>query len=208
MALRLTDAAPNPQPSASPAADLVAKAQSCLAARDVPGYRTLFAEAAAVEHVHRRYEARKRLIEAGLATGGRDLRAMGPVFAAVAHETLGVLADDPREPILLNYAGIAFYELGALGAAEELFKAARRLDPDLPNVERNLEEIARRRRNGLADLKLPAALRLVVKELAPRAGKVAAKAKPAEDMTVSLCMIVKDEEAMLGRALEAIRESV
>jgi tetratricopeptide (TPR) repeat protein len=221
MALRLTDATPSPEPKKSglqlaPAADapvapsvlLAARADSCLAAKDVAGYRALFAEATAIEDVHRRYDARKALLEAGLASGGRDLNGMAPVFAAVAHAALEILGEEPREPVILNYAGIAFYEVGELTAAEELFKAAHRLDPDLPHVERNVEEIARRRRQGLAQVKLPPPLKLVLKGLAPRAKKIAARAQPAQGMTLSLCMIVKDEEAMLGRTLEAIRDHV
>ena len=208
MALRLTDAAPEPQPSGPPAAVLAPRAEAALGARDIAGYRALFVEAAQVEDVHRRYEARKRLIEAGLATGGSDLAAMGPVFAAVAREALDVLAEDPREPLLLNYAGIAFYELGELAAAEELFKAAHRLDPELPHVERNLTEIGRRRRAGLSGIKLAPPLRIALKDLGQKARKVAAKAQPAEGMTLSLCMIVKDEEAMLGRTLAAVCDFV
>jgi tetratricopeptide (TPR) repeat protein len=208
MALRLTDASPSPQPSGPPAAVLVPRAEACLGARDIAGYRALFAEAATIEDEHRRYEARKRLIETGLSTAGTDIAAMGPIFAAVAREALEVLSGEPREPRLLNYAGIAFYELGELGAAEELFKAARRLDPDLAHVDRNIEEIGRRRRAGVSSIHLPPPLKIVLKDLAPRARKIAAKARPAEGRTLSLCMIVKDEEAMLGRTLGAIRDHV
>ncbi|HEV3001115.1 MAG TPA: glycosyltransferase [Solirubrobacteraceae bacterium] len=183
---------------------LVPRAEACLAARDVAGYRALFAEAAAVEDQHRRHQARRGLIEAGLAAGGRELNAMGLVFAAIARETLDVLDADPREPVLLNYAGIALYELGELGAAEQLFLAARRLDPSLPHLEGNLEGIARRRREGLASVNLPAALRVVVGQLAPRAKRVAARAHPATGLRISLCMIAKDEESMLGRTLDAV----
>ena len=72
-------------------------------------------------------EARRALLELGLQPGlepGRLLAA-----AAVAVDTLQA---DPREPVLLNYAGVVFYELGALTAAEPLFKAAQRLDPSCP----------------------------------------------------------------------------
>ncbi|HEV2062888.1 MAG TPA: glycosyltransferase family 2 protein, partial [Solirubrobacteraceae bacterium] len=213
MALRLTDATPSPEPGSSSAtptpalasADLLAvRADAALVTRDVPGYRALFAEAASVEDPHRRYQARKRLIERGLTAGGSEITAMAPVFAAVALEALDVLDDDPREPLILNYAGVAFYELGELGAAEQLFRAARRLDPDLPHLDRNLEEIGRRRRAGLSSLHLPAPMRIVLGQLAPRAKKLAARARPAEGLRLSLCMIVKDEEAMLGRSLAAI----
>ncbi|HEX8085828.1 MAG TPA: glycosyltransferase [Solirubrobacteraceae bacterium] len=209
MALRLTDAAPNPDhPSGPSAATLVPRAHASLAQRDIAAYRALFAEAAGIDDRHRRYEARKKLIEAALQTGGHELSGMGAVFAAAAREALDVLNEDPCEPLILNYTGVAFYELGELDAAEALFKAAGRLDPDLPHVERNLREIARRRRQGLGAINLPAPLKIVLKDLAPRARKIAAKAQPAEGLTLSLCMIVKDEEAMLGRTLEAIRDHV
>ena len=60
-----------------------------------------------------------------------------------------MLQAEPREPVLLNYAGVIFYELGAVKAAEALFSAAQRLDPELPNVERNLAECTRRKRAGV-----------------------------------------------------------
>ena len=218
MALRLTDAAPASQPSSAPttadsaaippAVLLGARAESCLAARDVAGFRALFGEAAQVTDEHRRYQARKRLLEAGLSTGGTQLKAMGPVFAAVAREALELLDQHATEPVFLTYAGVAFYELGELDAAEALFSAARRLDPELPHLDGNLTEIERRRRAGLSRLELPGALAVVLKQLAPRAKKVAAKARPQTGLTLSLCMIVKDEEAMLGRCLEAIRDHV
>jgi tetratricopeptide (TPR) repeat protein len=208
MALRLTDATPSPENQPVSTASLEARAKACLARRDVAGYLKLFAEAAAIEDVHRRYEARKHLLEAGLGTDGREVEAMAAVFAAVARAALDVLGDEPREPLILNYAGIAFYEVGELAPAEALFKAAHRLDPDLPHVERNLEEIARRRRQGLTHVKLPAPLRMALKELGSRAKRIAAQAQPAEGKTLSLCMIVKDEEAMLGRMLDAIHEHV
>ena len=208
MALRLTDATPSPEKQPAPAVSFAARAVHALAAGDLAAYRALFAEAAAVEDVHRRYEARKHLLEAGLAAHGSTVDAMARVFVAVARAALDVLAEEPREPVLLNYAGIAFYEIGELSAAEALFKASRRLNPDLPHVERNLEEIGRRRREGSAQVKLPAALRMTLKEHASRAKKIAKQAQPAEGMTLSLCMIVKDEEAMLGETLAAIRDWV
>src|SRR4029077_17309854 len=42
----------------------------------------------------------------------------------------------------------------------------------------------------------------------PRAQRVARRAVPAEGLTLSLCMIVKDEEAMLPRCLTAVAEPV
>ena len=55
-----------------------------------------------------------------------------------------MLEATPAEPILLNYAGVALYELWSLDAARALFKAAERLDPSAPALRRNLRECARR----------------------------------------------------------------
>jgi tetratricopeptide (TPR) repeat protein len=126
-----------------------------------------------------------------------------------AAATLDLLEDDAAQPKLLNYAGVAFYELGVIAAAEKLFASAERLDASLPHVSANLEECRRRRRNGTADPRnLPAAVLAALRTLTPRAKRVAAAAKPATGLTLTLCMIVKDEEAMLGRSLAAVRDAV
>ncbi len=212
MALRLTDpvssSAPTgaaPAAAIAPAVALRARAQRLLAAGDVPGYRALFAEAARIDDVHRRHEARVRLLDAGMQADGATAAVVAPVFLAVAEEAVRLLEDEPREPVLLNAAGVACYELGELSTAERLFKATRRLDPQLPHVDANLAEIARRRAAGLdGRLNLPAAVGVRLKALRDRAKRVAAKAQPATGLTLSLCMIVKDEEAMLGQCLGAI----
>ncbi|MBX5441428.1 MAG: glycosyltransferase [Solirubrobacteraceae bacterium] len=216
MALRLTDPASSTASSAAPAAPqaapaiaLRARAQRLLADGDVAGYRRLFAEAAAVEDIHRRYEARVRLLEAGMAATGTSPNVIAPVFLAVADAAVTMLEEEPREPVILNTAGVALYELGELTAAERLFKAAERLDPNLPHLDGNLKELARRRSAGLEGrVPLPATVSVQLKGLRDRAKRVAGRARPAEGMTLSLCMIVKDEEAMLGRCLDAIADWV
>ena len=218
MALRLTDPAPSQRPDAagtaplaaspSPAALLVPQAQAALAERDLARYLALFTQAAAVEDLHRRYEARKHLIECGLAGGGTNVRTLAPAFAAVARAAVDVLEEEPREPELLTYAGVAFYELGELVTAEKLFDAALRLDADSPHATRNLREIARRRKTGLTVVDLPKSTAVAVRQLVPRAARVAAAAVPATDKRISLCMIVKDEEGMLGRCLGAVVDHV
>lgn len=214
MALRLTDpvgpaATAAIAPATPPAVTLRARAQHLLASGDLAGYRALFAEAAAVADVHRRYEARVRLLEAGLAARGETAAAVGPVFAAVALAAIELLEDEPREPLICNLAAVALYELGELSAAERLFRAARAMDPQLPHVDGNLAEIERRRAAGLdGALPLPAHVRVRLKELRDRAKRVARRAKPATGLTLSLCMIVKDEEAMLGQCLDAVRDHV
>jgi glycosyltransferase involved in cell wall biosynthesis len=203
MALRLIDAPEPPRPSAEydvPAATLAPSAAARLAAGDWAGYRALIAQAREIADVHRRYQACRSIVEAGLAAGARP-----GALLATAGAALDALEGEPREPVLLNYAGVAFYELGALNAAEQLFKAAKRLDPELSHVERNLGEVARRRRKGMRVLAQVAG---AVRELEPKVKRLAATARPAEGLTLSLCMIVKDEEAMIGRCLEAARKAV
>jgi tetratricopeptide (TPR) repeat protein len=210
MALRLTSspAGQTSAPAAPPAESLATRAAALITAKDLSGYLALFDEAARIEDVHRRYQARKRLIESGLGARGSSLATAGPVFLAVARAALDVLEEEPREPVLLTYAGVALYELGDLPAAEALFKAADRLDAELPHVRRNLAEIARRRREGITSLGLPGPLAVALKELTPRAKRLAQAARPAEGKRISLCMIVKDEEAMLGRTLAAVAAHV
>jgi glycosyltransferase involved in cell wall biosynthesis len=203
MALRLIDAPEPPRPSAAhdvPAASLVPSATARLAAGDWAGYRALIGEALKVADVHRRYQACRAIVEAGLAAGARP-----GALLATAGAALDALAPEPREPVLLNYAGVAFYEIGALNAAELLFKAAQGLDAELPHVQRNLKEVARRKRKGMRVLPQAAG---AVRELEPKVKRVAAAARPAEGLTLSLCMIVKDEEAMIARCLEAARDAV
>src|SRR4051794_11434938 len=213
MALRLSrpaDAADSKARSPREAQRIDARAQTCLTAGDLKGYRALFEHAAAIEDPHRRYQARRTLVEQGLAaaakTPSKDVPAL---FLTVARCTLGLLEMEPREPVLLNYMGVALYELGSLDAAEKLFKACRRLDETVAHVEGNLIEIARRRRAGKAAIpNLPAPVKVALKPLAERAKACAKQAKPVEGLRLSLCMIVKDEEEMLPRCLAAAKPAV
>ncbi len=220
MALRLSAAAPelaaSPSsepiaPPAQPGAEgtrLRAEARAALAARDVHAYSALFARADAIEDIHRRHQARLALLEAGLHDAPADLPVLAGAMAVVARRAVELLETEPREPGFLNVAGVAFYELGELGAAERLFVAARRLDPDLAHVASNLDQLQARRRARLQPPPLPPAVRAAMRDLAPRGKRVAAAAQPAEGLTLSLCMIVKDEEEMLPRCLAAVRDAV
>ena len=210
MALRLSSTTDAPETSKRTSDRIDARAQACLAAGDLKGYRELFAHAAAVEDPHRRYQARRTLIEQGLAAAGstpsKDVPAL---FLAVARSAVELLEAEPREPVLLNYAGVALYELGSLDAAEALFRACRRLDDTVAHVETNLQEIARRRRAGTnLAASLPAPVRVALKPLGARAKECAKKARPVKGLTLSLCMIVKDEEEMLARCLAAAKPAV
>jgi glycosyltransferase involved in cell wall biosynthesis len=206
MALRLS-AAPTTTASAS-TFDPKSAAAACLDHHDLDGYGALFATAAAIEDVHARYAARLALVESALAAARDAARAHVPaIYLAAATATVALLEEEPREPVLLNYAGVIFYELWSLDAAAALFAAARRLDPELANVERNLDELARRKRAGAVP-PFPRALQIALAAAAKRGERVASRARPAEGQRLSLCMIVKDEEEMLPRCLAAAAPAV
>src|SRR3954469_15423605 len=141
MALRLSrpsDDAPDQSKRTSERID--ARAQACIAAGDLKGYRELFAHVAGVDDPHRRYQARRTLVEQGLAAAsGTPSKDVPALFLAVARSAVELLEEEPREPILLNYTGVALYELGSLDAAEKLFKACRRLgDTGAPPARRHV----------------------------------------------------------------------
>ncbi len=204
----------HPDESAALAFELSVQAQHALTTGDLVGYSELFGQLEQIGDPHRRYWAGRNLIEGALAStsaaktsakpsGGR----MGGLFASIATGALGMLEAEPREPKLLNYAGVALYELWSLDAAQALFEAAKRLDPRLEQVAGNLLALAHRRRQ-LRGAGRGTAVHPKVAALASRALEVAQRAQPAEDMRLSLCMIVRDEQEMLPRSLASVAEAV
>jgi glycosyltransferase involved in cell wall biosynthesis len=202
-------AARAPLTGAAAVAQVTNRAAGLLAARDLPGWRALVAAAADLPDVHDRYHARRLLIESTLAHRAASPAATAEAFLAGSLAAVEALEEEPREPVLLNLAGVLLYELGAIVAAEALFRGAQRLDPTLGDVSANLRECGRRRKQGTSTPQgLPAPVLRALRDLGPRAQRVAQRAVPAEGQTVSLCMIVKDEEAMLPRCLAAVADHV
>ncbi len=207
MALRFSGSAPSPD-SAVLAVDLPARAQQLLSSGDFDGYRKLFELAEQIEDPHRRYWANFNLVERGLAAGATaPVNRLPELFATIADGALSALEREPREPKLLNYAGVALYELWSLEGARALFKASRRLASNVGEAERNLAQLSSRRR-AMRGARTVAALHPSVPALAKRAAAVAALAKPADGQRLSLCMIVRDEEEMLPRCLAAVADAV
>jgi tetratricopeptide (TPR) repeat protein len=208
MALRITGATATPA-GPPPAAELSALATAKLSTGDIAGYAALYARAGEHTDPSRRYQCTRALIEQGLAAASRAEQAQArDTYNEVAKASVAFLEQDPREPVILGYAGVAFYELWMLEAARALFAAARRLDPALPGIAGNLAEVDRRRRTLGRVRKLPSWAPAGVVGLARRATELAKRAQPAQGLTLSLCMIVRDEEAMLGRCLEAAAPAV
>lgn len=195
--------------------DLAAWSRAFAAAGDLPDGRDLRTRLRLVEAaLHGATDPAAGLVPPGSRTTGTASPTAPPSATARTAERLhaagtalvGTLEDEPREPVLLNLAGVVLYELGGLDAAQALFRAALRLDPRLPHVRDNLEQIAARRRHGTtATAGLTPAVAAALPVLGRRATDAAARAVPRTDLTISLCMIVKDEEAMLGRCLASVR---
>jgi glycosyltransferase involved in cell wall biosynthesis len=194
-----------PATGAAAVAAVTNRAATLLDAHDLAGWRKLVDGAAQLSEHNDRYQARRLLIESTLTRRASAPAQTAERFLAGAVAALDALDDEPREPALLNFAGVLIYELGAVVAAEALFRAAQRLDAELPDVANNLRECRRRRKQGITTPQgLPPQVLRALRDLGPRAQRTAQKAVPAEGLTVSLCMIVKDEEAMLPRSLAAV----
>jgi len=189
-------------------AELPARAEQLLAVDDLVGYRRLFERIESIEDLHRRYWASASLIERGLsATAGAPAARQPALRVMLAACALDALEREPSEPRLLSYAATILSELWSLPAAQALFEAATHLDPQLADVERGLAELDERRRL-LRSSAGRAPLRAALPELSRRALEVAARAQPADDLQLSLCMIVRDEEQMLPRCLSAVAGAV
>jgi tetratricopeptide (TPR) repeat protein len=227
MALRLTgistpaDAAGTPAGIALPGAGftesggafgtrLGIQARTHFATNDLKAYQSLFQSAGDHDDPQARYHARVRLVEEGLSAAGQSTSETQATqrYAAVAAGAIKALEDEPREPVLLIYAGVALYELWSLEAAHAMFKAAQLLDPALPHLKRNLDELGRRRREASQTGRSLKPLHATVPALAGKARAIAKRARPAANLNLSLCMIVKDEEEMLPRCLAAVAPAV
>lgn len=193
------------QRAPSATAVLVQRAATAWRALDRRALLECLREADQLEPPHEPYRARKAMLEGGLALAGQlEPRRLERLYLLLCEAALTALEPEPREPELLNYAGVSFYELAARDVAGTLFEATLRLDPAHPDARRNLQAARSRRRVP----PLAAATVATVKRLGGRARELAAAAQPVSGLRLSLCMIVRDEEEMLPRCLAAAREAV
>jgi tetratricopeptide (TPR) repeat protein len=152
------------------------------------------------------YRAVRLAIEAQFAAAAAaPPRELPAIYLRLARTALEGLAAEPREPVLLNYAGVGLNELGAREGAAQLFEAVLRLDPEHPQAARNLDQALAR---AGSRPNLPAAVGAQLRGLEAEARRIAAAARPASGLRLSLCMIVRDEEEMLPRSLAAVRDAV
>jgi tetratricopeptide (TPR) repeat protein len=176
-----------------------------LTAGDPAGLAAVFADVSGWEDPQRAYQARCRLAELVLAYRPERVDSWIAAFTTAAACLLDALESEPREPVLLNHVGVLLYELCEPSAAAELFRAAVRLDPEHTHAAKNLEHARQRARSNT---RLPGLQATRARALAARARKIAARARAAKRLTLSLVMIVKDEEEMLPGCLEPLRGAV
>jgi Glycosyl transferase family 2 len=190
------------------AGELPQHARELLAGDALGEYRRLFDHVGRIADPHHRYWAGTGLVEEGLAAAVRAAAARLPaLLVTLADGVLELLEREPREPRLLNHAGVVLYELWSVEAARAMFAAAGRLDPQLPEVSGNLRRLAVRERL-IRTAHAQGPLRGALPEISRRALDVAARAQPATGQRLSLCMIVRDEERMLARCLSAVAGAV
>jgi tetratricopeptide (TPR) repeat protein len=208
MGLRFPAPASAPTDGSAPASELPLRAEQLLGADDLGGYRELLGQIDSIADPHRRYWAGASLLECGIAAAAGFPAARQPaLLVMLAASAFDLLEREPREPRLLMDAGVIMYELWSVDAAEALLRAAARLDPRLDRLEVNLEDLAARRRL-MRSSGARAPLRGALPDLSQQALGLAARAQPAEDLRLSLCMIVRDEQEMLPRCLRAVADAV
>jgi glycosyltransferase involved in cell wall biosynthesis len=176
---------------------------------DLDELQAVFGRIDGWDNPHRRYQALCQVADLVLAAGSELPSDMwwARLYLSTTERLIEALENEPSEPVLINALGVFLYELVELSGARACFEAARRLDPQLPHVGRNLEEV-RRREKARAVSPLPSGVAARARMLSSRAAKLAKRAQPAQGLTLSLCMIVKDEEEMLPGCLEAIAPAV
>jgi tetratricopeptide (TPR) repeat protein len=194
--------------AAPPANELLQRAERLLRSGDLDGYRRLFAQLASIEDVHARYWAGMQLLELGSsAPASFPVEGLPALREAAATGALDLLEREPAEPRMLTRAGVLLSELGMLDAAEAMLAAARRLDANAQGLKDGLGELLERRRQSTSSASVGAADGERC-ELAARAQRIAAHAEPAGGLRLSLCMIVRDEQEMLPRCLQAVAAAV
>src|SRR4051812_33271070 len=126
MALRTTTLAAT-TPAAAPkdwrerVEDALAAAGAAIRAGDVARVAAIYADVAGWDERQRAYQARRQLTELVFSAGTATAESWLDLYAAAAGALLDALEDEPREPTLLNYAGVLLYELTELGGADALF---------------------------------------------------------------------------------------
>jgi len=178
---------------------------------DIRQVLELASVAARAEDPDRAYGVRKFTAQLFLgavrAQTSADPADWAPLLDATVELLTPALDANPHEPELLNLLGLAVYELGHVSLARRLFEAIREIEPSHQQARAHLRACKDRAQRGgvrpVAEALTPflTHARTHVKTIADRATRLAPK-------SISLCMIVKDEEEMLPGCLAAVAEHV
>jgi tetratricopeptide (TPR) repeat protein len=179
-------------------------------ARELRGPELLELMAVVREHPdhHRSYLLHRltagALIDASHRLGVSDAELQWAAAYDISVEMLmGYLAEHPHEPELLNLLGLAYFELGETAVARRLFEAVREIEPEHTQARGNVRA-CKGRDKATGFKKVPAELMRRAQAHHAAAKRLADLATRLPERTVSLCMIVKDEEEMLPGCLEAV----
>jgi tetratricopeptide (TPR) repeat protein len=184
-------------------------------AGDAAGIVELAHVAARAEDPHRAYQAIRDGVHV-LFMASHLQRADEPrsstAWAAYHDAAVGLLVpwleEHPHEPELLNLLGVCAYELGHTKVARRLFEAIREMGADNEGVRSNLRGCKERMQRGVGTPSVPDAQAPNWAAMSTRAKRIAERATKLTTGTISVCMIVKDEESMLPGCLEAVAPHV
>lgn len=115
------------------------------------------------------------------------------------------LEGHPHEPELLDLLGCATYELGDITMARQLFDVTCDIDPDHEAARQHARTVAASLREGATPAAQPSPdLAPALHDARATIHSVIERASRLPDRTISVCMIVKDEEDMLPGCLSAV----
>ncbi|MCW2974493.1 MAG: glycosyltransferase [Thermoleophilia bacterium] len=172
----------------------------------------LVAVAERSEDPQRVYQARKYAAGALRAMSGAIPHDDRFLWAAPHDRTVALLVPaleaQPQEPELLNLLGASVYELGHTKLARRLFEAVRDIDPTHVQARANLRSVKDRLQRAQQVAGVPERLTPSFASLRTRIKRIAELAVRTEPRTVSVVMIVKDEEEMLPGCLTPLQGHV
>jgi tetratricopeptide (TPR) repeat protein len=114
-----------------------------------------------------------------------------------------VLERTPHEPALLDLLGEAVFLLGHSAVARRLFEAVRDIEPLHASAREHLRICKARMQQG-RELRVPETHAPTLARTRAHVKRIAERAVRLEDRTISVCLIVKDEEELLPGCLAAV----
>jgi len=185
------------------AKDLAELTGVAIQSSNLPEFKTLLQSAADCQDVHLQLLLDRHSFAQLNNVSNSQPAEWGGMFLEFAGHLHQRLVQQPNEPELWNMLGVVLFEIGRNASAEKCFKAALKLQPEHELARRNRKAARHRRSSKPAKLPFPANQLSQAKSLGQKVESVAALvALPdADAQTISLVMIVKNEEEMLRDCL-------